>query len=166
MRATRPILGALLTLGVTTALPQPEPGLLSSIIGIILPHSTTTAKATTTTAAATTTAVAVVQTPGAQTIEFGKVDAAPSPVLVTVPVLGTSTPVIQPLSAAQDIASSVVKNSPIASDLSKILKTILREKRNDEDYSSLMKRDGDCSAQPAGTGPTIRLVSILFPLLT
>lgn len=160
MRTAGPLLSALLTVGVTNALPQPEPGLLSSIIGIILPHPTTTAKAATTTAHATTTAAAVVQTPGAQTIDFGKVDAAPSPVLVSVPVLGTSTPVIQPLSAAQDIGSSVVKNSPIASGLSKILKTILREKRSDE--ASLIKRDGDCSVQPAGTGPTIRLVLFLL----
>lgn len=163
MRSTTPLISALLTFSLTNALPHPEPGLLpplTSILGGLGPKTTTTVKATSTAAALPT-----VETPGGQTINFTQVDAVPPAVIESVPFIGTSNiPAIQSISSIISIANAKVIALGIPFGLGGILgglTGLLREKRDAfslEDAHSLMKRDGDCSIQPAGTGPAVRLV--------
>jgi hypothetical protein len=90
--------------------------------------------------------------PRPQDIEFDQVDAAPDAEIVTPPTDVTSdTPVTQPVSQAVSIGSTSVTD------------TTTTQKRDFlEVANSLSKRgDGDCSAEPAGTGPQVS--SYVFP---
>lgn len=88
--------------------------------------------------------------PRPQDIEFDQVDAAPDPVIVTPPVDGSSETVsVQPSAAISTIAAAAVTDTASAND-----------KRDFLEF--LGKRDGDCSAQPKGTGPTVSTL-VLYP---
>lgn len=77
--------------------------------------------------------------PRPQEIEFDLVDAAPDPIVVTVPITGTSDSVpIQAAAAAAAIGTQAVDE------------TTMTKRR-----SLFSKRDGDCSKQPLGTGPAV-----------
>lgn len=86
--------------------------------------------------------------PRPQDIEFDQVDAAADPIIVAAPVdVADQTVSIQPLAAVTTLAAASVTD--VASTLD--------QKRDFLDVArSLRKRgDGDCSALPAGTGPTV-----------
>ncbi|KAF8853106.1 hypothetical protein BDZ45DRAFT_629581 [Acephala macrosclerotiorum] len=81
--------------------------------------------------------------PHPQAIEFDLVDAAPDPVVSAAPFIGSAeTVTLQPPAAVSTIADSSVTDTPTANDKRDFLEV-------------LGKRDGDCSAQPAGTGPAV-----------
>lgn len=76
----------------------------------------------------------------AQSIEFSLVSAAPAVSVTAAPVTGTSQSVsAQDSAQASSVGSAAVQSSPIAQ----------------RDLPGLKKRDGNCAAQPAGTGPTV-----------
>jgi ribonuclease PH len=85
--------------------------------------------------------------PRPQDIEFDQVDASPDPIVVAVPVdVAEQTVTLQPLAAVTTTADASVTD--VASTEQK--RDFLGVAR------SLSKRhDGDCSAQPAGTGPAV-----------
>lgn len=84
-----------------------------------------------------------------QVIDFTQINAATLPKAVSAPIFGTSQTVdIQPVSAAVGIANAAVASSL---DTKRSLNVGEQEKRS----HPIFKRDGDCSVQPAGTGPTI-----------
>lgn len=90
-------------------------------------------------------AALAVAAPRPQAIEFDLVDAAPDAEIVTPPVDVTADKV-----AAQPTAEAV------AIAASSVTETTSAEKRDFiEVADSLSKRDGDCSVQPAGTGPQV-----------
>lgn len=83
--------------------------------------------------------------PHPQDIEFDQVDAAPDAEIVTPPTDVTSdTVAVQPVSQAVALGSTSVTD------------TTTTQKRDFlEVANTLSKREGDCSAEPAGTGPQI-----------
>lgn len=81
-----------------------------------------------------------VAAPRPQDIQFDLVDAAPDPEIVTPPTdVASETVAIVPVAAAITVADASVTDAAQA-----------KKKR-----SGLEKRDGDCKAQPAGTGPQV-----------
>ena len=86
--------------------------------------------------------------PRPQDIEFDQVDAAPNPIVVAAPVdVAEQTVSIQPLAAITTFADASVTDVASTTDQKRDFLGVAR---------SLSKRgDGDCSAQPAGTGPAV-----------
>lgn len=85
--------------------------------------------------------------PRPQDIEFDQVDAAPDPIVVAAPDDGAEQTVsIQPLAAVTTLAAASVTDVASTTEKKRDFLGIAR---------SLSKRDGDCSALPAGTGPTV-----------
>lgn len=73
----------------------------------------------------------------AQSIDFAAISAAPAVTVTAAPMTGTAESVsAQPSNAASSIGSAAVQATPLA-------------------QRAIEKRDGDCSKQPAGTGPAI-----------
>ncbi len=77
--------------------------------------------------------------PTPQDIEFDQVDAAPDPIVYTPPSDGG----IESVSVLPDTAVIAIADKAVTSEPT-------TEKRG-----LLGKRDGDCSATPAGTGPAV-----------
>lgn len=85
--------------------------------------------------------------PRPQDIEFDQVDAAPDPVIYSVPVDGTSATVtLLPSAAVSSAAVAAVTDTASTSDPSQ---------KRDIEHALGKRRDGDCSTQPAGTGPAV-----------
>lgn len=82
--------------------------------------------------------------PRPQDIEFDLVDAAPDPVVSAAPFTGSSeTVTLQPAAAVVTIADASVTDTATTNDKRDFLEVISK------------RGDGDCSAQPKGTGPTV-----------
>lgn len=79
----------------------------------------------------------------AQSFDFGVINAQPAAVAQSAPASGQASdaPALQPLSAIPQIASYIVASNPIA--------------QRDVATEDLVKRDGNCAPQPAGTGPSV-----------
>ncbi|TVY76041.1 hypothetical protein LSUE1_G005481 [Lachnellula suecica] len=78
----------------------------------------------------------------AQSIDFSIVTAAPAVSVQSAPVTGTAQTVsAQSSAAATSIGSAAVQASPLAQR---------------DVVADVVKRDGTCATQPAGTGPTVR----------
>jgi hypothetical protein len=86
--------------------------------------------------------------PRPQDIEFDQVDAAADPIVVAVSAeVVEQTVSIQPLAAVTALAAASVTDVASTTEQKRDFLGVAR---------SLSKRgDGDCSAQPAGTGPTV-----------
>lgn len=80
----------------------------------------------------------------AQSFDFSVIGAEPAAVVMSAPVGGLNdTPAIQPYSAIPSIAVSVINSDP------------LPQKRAITKGHFVEKRDGNCAAQPNGTGPAV-----------
>ena len=91
-------------------------------------------------------AALVLAAPAPQDIAFDQVDAAPDPEIYTVPSDGSSQTVsVLPLAAVTTIADATV--------------TDVAKQKGKRDFLGvaypLGKRDGDCTPEPAGTGPQV-----------
>lgn len=92
-------------------------------------------------------AALAVAAPRPQDIEWDGVDAADAPVIVTPPVgvIDNAAAVsLQPSASVTSIAVAAVTDTASTND-----------KRDFLEHLSLGKRDGNCAAQPAGTGPAV-----------
>lgn len=92
--------------------------------------------------------------PRPQDIDFAQVDAAPGVDPVTPPTDGsTDTVPIQPPSDAAAIGADTVTETTSKRDFINVIDLVKGELF--EPRSKLARRDGDCSALPAGTGPQV-----------
>ncbi|TVY78337.1 hypothetical protein LSUE1_G003964, partial [Lachnellula suecica] len=92
-------------------------------------------------------AALAIAAPRPQDIEFDQVDAAPDAEIVSPPTdVTTDYVAVQPVAEAVAIATAA------------IFETTTTQKRDFlEVVDSIAKRDGDCSAEPAGTGPQVSI---------
>lgn len=78
----------------------------------------------------------------AQSFDFNVINSQPAPIVQTAPLTGAASdsPPLQPLSAIPKIAAYIINSTPISQR---------------DTAEELFKRDGNCSPQPAGTGPPV-----------
>jgi hypothetical protein len=81
--------------------------------------------------------------PRPQDIDFTQVDAAGAAEVESAPAAATAASQVVAVPSQTGLAASVVSATPLA------------QRDFDDLISALSKRDGNCAAQPAGTGPTI-----------
>jgi hypothetical protein len=100
-------------------------------------------------------AALILAAPRPQEIDFDQVDAAPDVNIVTPPVGVTSESVaIVPAGEAVIVGSQAVTDTTTTKrDIG--IDEIKRNALGEREWPGITKRDGDCTAEPAGTGPRV-----------